>query len=58
MGMEEEQRRSDYCEWQECCDAVLVLTTVLGSEQACDIALEYGFNPVVDDEKSFDILPQ
>lgn len=35
-----------------------ILTIVLSAEQACDIALEYGFNPVVDDEKSFDILPQ
>jgi translation initiation factor IF-2 len=31
---------------------------VLTSEDACNIALEYGFNPLVDDEKSFDIVPE
>lgn len=34
------------------------LCVVLTSEEAIDIALEYGFNPVVDDEKAFDILPE
>jgi len=31
---------------------------VLSAEEACDIALEYGFNPVVDDEAAFDIFPE
>ncbi|WVF66881.1 translation initiation factor IF-2 [Kwoniella sp. CBS 6097] len=42
LDMSEDQRRSDY---------------LLNAEQACDIAIEYGFNPVVDDEASFDIYP-
>jgi translation initiation factor IF-2 len=39
-------------------DKNVLRATVLTSEEAIDIALEYGFNPVVDDEKSFDILPE
>ncbi|WVW79952.1 translation initiation factor IF-2 [Kwoniella bestiolae CBS 10118] len=42
LDMTEDQRRSDY---------------LLNAEQACDIAIEYGFDPVVDDEASFDIYP-
>ncbi|WVR03987.1 translation initiation factor IF-2 [Kwoniella sp. DSM 27419] len=42
LDMSEDQRRPDY---------------LLNAEQSCDIALEYGFNPVVDDEASFDIYP-
>ncbi|WRT65515.1 translation initiation factor IF-2 [Kwoniella shivajii] len=42
LDMSEDQRRSDY---------------LIGAEQACDIAIEYGFDPVVDDEASFDIYP-
>ncbi|WWC60108.1 translation initiation factor IF-2 [Kwoniella dejecticola CBS 10117] len=42
LDMSEDQRRSDY---------------LLNAEQACDIAIEYGFDPVVDDEASFDIYP-
>lgn len=41
-GMDEDHRRPDY---------------ILNAEQACDIAIEYGFNPVVDDERAFDIFP-
>jgi hypothetical protein len=33
-------------------------SAVMSSEEACNIALEYGFNPVVDDERSFDIYPE
>ena len=29
----------------------------MAAEDACNIALEYGYNPIVDDERSFDILP-
>ncbi|ORY27498.1 hypothetical protein BCR39DRAFT_538296 [Naematelia encephala] len=43
MGMPEEQRRPDY---------------LLTAEQACDVALEYGLNPIIDDERAFDILPE
>ena len=42
LDMTEDQRRPDY---------------ILTAEQACDVALEYGFNPIVDDEAAFDILP-
>ncbi|WWC68814.1 translation initiation factor IF-2 [Kwoniella pini CBS 10737] len=42
LDMSEDQRRSDY---------------LLNAEQACDIAIEYGFDPIVDDEASFDIYP-
>ncbi|WVO13212.1 translation initiation factor IF-2 [Cryptococcus depauperatus] len=42
LDMSEDQRRSDY---------------ILNAEEACNIALEYDFNPVVDDEASFDIYP-
>ncbi|WWD08829.1 translation initiation factor IF-2 [Kwoniella europaea PYCC6329] len=42
LDMTEDQRRSDY---------------LLNAEQACDIAIEYGFDPVVDEEASFDIYP-
>ena len=42
LDMTEDQRRSDY---------------ILTAEEACNLALEYGFNPVVDDEATFDIFP-
>ncbi|WWC87684.1 translation initiation factor IF-2 [Kwoniella dendrophila CBS 6074] len=42
LDMSEDQRRSDY---------------LLNAEQACNIAIEHGFDPVVDDEASFDIYP-
>ncbi|WWD16698.1 translation initiation factor IF-2 [Kwoniella shandongensis] len=42
LDMSEDQRRSDY---------------LLSAEEACNIAIEYGYNPVVDDEASFDIYP-
>ena len=42
LDMTEDQRRSDY---------------TLTAEEACNLALEYGFNPVVDDEAAFDIFP-
>jgi translation initiation factor IF-2 len=35
-----------------------LIVLVLTAEEACNIALEYGFNPVVDDERSFDIYPE
>ncbi len=34
------------------------LHVALTAEQACDLALEYGFNPVVNDEAAFDIYPE
>ena len=40
LRMTDGQRRPDY-----------ILTT----EEACDLALEFGYNPVVDDEATFDI---
>ncbi|WVO20572.1 translation initiation factor IF-2 [Cryptococcus decagattii] len=42
LDMSEDQRRSDY---------------LLSSEEACNIAIEYGYNPIVDDDASFDIYP-
>ncbi|AFR92710.2 translation initiation factor IF-2 [Cryptococcus neoformans var. grubii H99] len=42
LDMSEDQRRSDY---------------LLSAEEACNIAIEYGYNPIVDDEASFDIYP-
>jgi len=30
----------------------------LNAEEACDVALEFGFNPIVDDEAAFDLLPE
>lgn len=41
--MSKEKQRADY-----------MLTT----DEAVDIALEFGFNPVVDDEAAFDLLPE
>ena len=58
LGMEEDQRRPDYCELKISCQRICRSYTVLTSEDACNIALEYGFNPVVDDEKAFDIFPE
>lgn len=62
LGLSEDQRRADFREYHVprglhvwCVFADLI---VLTAEQACDIALEYGFNPTVDDERSFDILPE
>ena len=55
MGMSEDQRRSDY---RRSPARVLVLISVLTSEEACDIALDYGLDPTVDDEQAFDILPE
>ena len=43
IGMNEDQLRGDF---------------LLGAEDACNIALEFGFNPTIDDEKTFDILPE
>lgn len=43
MGMSSEKLRPDY---------------ILNEEEACDIALEFGFNPTVDDEAAFDLLPE
>lgn len=43
LDMSEDQRRSDY---------------LLSSEEACNIAIEYGYNPIVDDDASFDIYPE
>ncbi|KAI9632388.1 uncharacterized protein MKK02DRAFT_19911 [Dioszegia hungarica] len=43
LGLSEDQRRSDY---------------LLTSEEACNIALEYGLDPTVDDERTFDIFPE
>ncbi|KAK8861396.1 translation initiation factor IF-2 [Kwoniella newhampshirensis] len=42
LDMSDDQRRSDY---------------LMSAEEACNIAIEYGYNPVVDDEASFDIYP-
>lgn len=43
LDMSEDQRRSDY---------------LLNAEEACNIAIEYGYNPIVDDDASFDIYPE
>ncbi|ORX36345.1 hypothetical protein BD324DRAFT_580627 [Kockovaella imperatae] len=43
LGMTEEQRRSDY---------------MLTEEEAVNVALEFGFDPKIDDEAFFDIIPQ
>ncbi|ODO09433.1 translation initiation factor IF-2 [Cryptococcus amylolentus CBS 6273] len=43
LEMTEDERRPDY---------------LLSAEQACNIAIEYGYNPIVDDEASFDIYPE
>ena len=43
LGMTADQQKSDY---------------MLTSEQACDVALELGLDPVVDDEAAFDIYPE
>ena len=40
--MTEDQRRPDY---------------IMSAEEAINIALEYGFDPIVDDEAAFDIYP-
>ncbi|WVQ73734.1 translation initiation factor IF-2 [Cryptococcus sp. DSM 104548] len=42
LEMTEDERRPDY---------------LLSAEQACNIAIDYGYNPIVDDEASFDIYP-
>jgi hypothetical protein len=34
------------------------LRTVLSAEDASLVAMEYGLNPVVDEERSFDIYPE
>ena len=43
VGLRDEKQRADY---------------ILNAEEACDIALEFGFNPTVDDEAAFDLLPE
>jgi translation initiation factor IF-2 len=43
VGLDEDKQRADY---------------ILNADEACDVALEFGFNPTVDDEASFDILPE
>ena len=42
LGMKEDQRRSDY---------------ILNSEDAVNIAIDFGYDPIIDDEAFFDILP-
>jgi hypothetical protein len=34
------------------------LRTVLTTDEAVDLAIEYGVNPIIDDELAFDILPE
>lgn len=63
LGMSEDQRRADFCkhphlQQQYRCTDMIADVPVLTAEEACNIALEYGFNPEVDDERSFDILPE
>lgn len=43
LGMSIEKHRADY---------------ILNGEEACDIALEFGFDPIIDDEAAFDLLSE
>jgi translation initiation factor IF-2 len=61
LGMSEDQSRPDYSACRlhvPFYPQIADILTVLTSEEACNMAIEYDLNPVVDDERSFDIYPE
>lgn len=67
VGMTEDQLHVDHSECSlqgetfSRCRAKMILNSkiiVLSAEDASLIAMEYGLNPVVDEERSFDIYPE